>query len=100
MKPSGMGFLHHTGGSMRLRADFGRGNLCSEELPAAPQPDVDVRDDVTRLATLGPALVLAVAAALALFPQTAHSDALTPRGREDADDIIVAAARPDDAVGT
>src|SRR6266550_3980880 len=66
------------------------------------QPDIDVRDDVTRLATLGPALVfaaVAAVAALALFPQTAHRDALAARGREDADDVIVAAPRPDDAVG-
>src|SRR5882672_3505891 len=84
-------------------------NCSAIVLPSRFQPDVDVRDDVTRLATLGPALVLAAVAVLAAFvviivfarlPQAAHRDALAARGREDADDIIVAAPRPDDAVGT
>src|SRR5206468_4154865 len=78
-------------------------------LPAGLLPDIDVRDDVTRLATLGPALVLAAVAVLAAFvvivafarlQQTAHRDALPARGRENSDDLIIAAAGPDDAVGT
>src|SRR6266576_1106333 len=82
-------------------------NCSAIVLPARFQPDVDVRDDVTRLATLGPALVLAAVAVLTAFvviivfarlPQTAHRDALAARGREDADDIIVAAPGPDDAI--
>src|SRR6266550_27942 len=75
-------------------------NCSAVVLPTRLQPDIDLRDDVTRLATLGPALVFAAVATLALFPQTAHRDALAARGREDADDVIVAAPRPDDAIGT
>src|SRR5439155_11513273 len=63
------------------------------------QPDIDIRDDVTRFATLGPAFVLAVVAAFAAFarfPQTAHGNTVTARRREDADDVVVAAPRPDE----
>src|SRR6266568_9440583 len=66
------------------------------------QPDIDIRDDVTRFATLGPAFVLAAFAAFAAFarfPQTAHGNTVTARRREDADDVVVAAPRPDDPVG-
>src|SRR5436309_15207941 len=100
MDSSGVGFLHHTEGAMGVRAVSGRGNLWILQLLAArSQPDVDVGDDLPRLATLGPALVPAVVAAFALFLQPAHGDALAPRGREDADDPIIPAAGPDDAVG-
>src|SRR5712691_4651428 len=95
MDSSGMGFLHHTEGAMRLRADFGRGNL---SLSPGFQPDIDVRDDVTRLAPLRPTLVLAVAAPFTPFFQPAQDHALALRGREDPHDLIVAAPRPDDPV--
>src|SRR5712691_901750 len=95
MDSSGMGFLHHTEGAMRLRADFGRGNLW---LSPGLQPDIYVRDDVTRLAPLRPTLVLAVAAPFTPFFQPAQDNALALRGREDPHDLIVAAPRPDDPV--
>jgi hypothetical protein len=93
----GVRFLHHTEGTMGLRADFGRGNLW---LAARLQPDVDVRDDVTRPATLRPALMPAAIAAFALFLQTAHGDALAAGSCEDPDDLIVSPPGPNDAVAT
>src|SRR5262245_14643555 len=45
-------------------------------------------------------IVIVTVPALALFPQPAHRDALTARRCKDADDLVVPAPRPDDAVGT